>query len=98
MNEQGIVAAIIQQVPALAVLTWIVYRFLAHLQSVGSEQTKRESERSTALQHLGDECHEFQEKLFTRVLACLDKTQVALDRNIEMLGRLSAELARVSKS
>lgn len=90
MNEATVITEVVRQVPALAVLTWIVYKFLAHLRAGDEASAKRDADRTAAIEHLGETCHAFQKELSSRV-------QTSLDRNTETLGRAARDLERAEK-
>ena len=75
-----------KQVPALAVLGLIVWKFLAHLAARDENQTNRDKVFAAALATLGDSCHEVQR----------ESNQVMRD-NTNALGEFSAAVAMMNR-
>lgn len=70
-----------KQVPALAVLAWIVWKFLVNSR-----------EQEAAITRIASSCHEFQRDTLARVEDVLDRATTALDRNSEAFGTIKGAL------
>lgn len=70
-----------KQAPALAVLAWIVWKFLASQES-----------RDNKLGDIANSCHNFQAASTKTVSEVLDRNTTALNANTHMLGRVESVL------
>lgn len=96
MTETLVIEAA-KQVPALAVLVFIVMRFLDHMKN--GEQT-----RNASFKELGDSCHLFQAQMMTRYELLMARyestnraTQDSLNENTKALGRAGGIAERVDR-
>lgn len=79
-----------KQVPSLAVLVFIVIKFLAFVRET-------EVARSSSLEALGDTCHAFQERLGNATQKVIDRNSEALEKNTEAMTRIEVILDDIDK-
>lgn len=82
-----------KQVPALAVLAVLTWKFLSHLK-------EREAKYAETLLGIGEECHEHAKDLTDRYMTAIERNSDALKTNTEMLGEVKEALRnqRATKS
>ena len=78
-----------KQVPALAVLAFLTWKFLSHL-------SQRDETFATALRDIGDDCHEHAVDLTSRYIAVVNKNSDLVAKNSETLGEVKEALRHVN--
>jgi len=74
-----------KQVPALAVLAFLTWKFLTHMK-------EREDKFAETLYGIGENCHEQARDLTNRYLMALERNSDALKTNTETLGEVKEAL------
>lgn len=92
---ESLVTELAKQVPALVVLVFVVVRFLGYLSVLEERREKLDSIRIDTLQNLGDACHDFQRDMMIRFETAMRKTDMALERNSDLLSRHNQALDRL---
>lgn len=77
---------VLKQVPALGVLAWIVWKFLAHLESQQAGQNAAEAQREMALRDMSGKTE-----------AAMMKVATSMERNAEVLARNTGTLDRMDR-
>ena len=97
IDQLGIEVA--KQVPALAVLCWLVVTFLRRQAESETREAARDTERHEALQRLGDSCHEAQRSIASRYenlgrenIAALKASAEATTLAVAKMRELSGEI------
>lgn len=76
-----------KQVPALAVLCWIAWKFLVNSRESAKDFT-------AAIDRIGNSCHEFQRDTLHRLEIELGRATTALDKNSEIFGAIKSALEK----
>lgn len=87
MEELGL--ELLKQVPALAVLAFIVIQFLRYLE-------KKECNLQDMLTRIGDTCHQVQRETTERTAEALAETRATIGENSKVLGEVGAVLRRMN--
>lgn len=80
--DTTIIGEIVKQAPQLAILCWLVSRFIAVME-------KMSRENKTAIREVNESCHSFQRDM-------TDKTTKSIDANTHAFGRIEPALDRLA--
>lgn len=94
MSEAAFLSEAARQIPAVAVLVFVVIKFLSHIRESDRARERLESARIKALENLGSACYSFQESLAERHETLVSRVTTALDRNTDALGRATQAVDR----
>jgi len=90
VSEAAFLSEAARQIPAVAVLVFVVIKFLSHIRESDRARERMESARIKAMENLGSACHSFQESLAERHETLVSRVTTALDRNTDARGRTDA--------
>jgi hypothetical protein len=81
----GLLERVATQVPALAVLGFIVIKFLQHLKDDRTSRDSEASRFSSTITTIGDSCHEFQREIQEDFKATMRDNSAAMRENAKAL-------------
>jgi hypothetical protein len=84
---------LVKQLPSAAAIIVVVFVFVRFLKEESGRRERSESARATALETMGDGCHEHARQLNERASAAIDGAGEAIKENTKALGTI-AELMR----
>ncbi len=91
----GMIIEVAKQIPALAVLVWLVILFLGHLREERDSRVSIESARHEALKEIGDGCHAHSMKIANTMSDALKDSNAIVRENTQVISQVSTTLQAI---